>query len=42
MPALLPGIIMSTTPTDYNPIKQMRLQRFDGKLWTVFTDVIEE
>jgi branched-chain amino acid transport system substrate-binding protein len=30
---LLPGITVSTSPTDYDPIKQMRLQRFDGKDW---------
>jgi len=42
MPALLPGITLSTSPTDYNPIKQMRLQRFDGHQWVLVSDVIEE
>jgi branched-chain amino acid transport system substrate-binding protein len=35
MPSLLPGITLNTSPTDYNPIKQLRLQRFDGS-----TDII--
>ena len=35
MPALLPGISLNTSPTDYDPLKQMRLQRFDGDHWPV-------
>jgi ABC-type branched-subunit amino acid transport system substrate-binding protein len=42
MPALLPGISLSTSPTDYNPIKQMRLQRFDGHRWVLFTEIIQD
>jgi branched-chain amino acid transport system substrate-binding protein len=42
MPALLPGITLSTSPTNYNPIKQMRLQRFDGQRWVLHPIVIEE
>ena len=42
MPFLLPGITLSTAPTDYNPLKQMRLQRFDGKRWLVFGDIFKE
>jgi ABC-type branched-subunit amino acid transport system substrate-binding protein len=42
MPSLLPGISLNTSPTDYEPIKQMGLQRFDGQRWLMFTDVIEE
>jgi branched-chain amino acid transport system substrate-binding protein len=42
MPTLLPGITLSTSPTDYNPIKQMRLARFDGHRWVLFSNVIEE
>jgi branched-chain amino acid transport system substrate-binding protein len=30
---LLPGIRLNTSPTDYTPIKQMHLRRFDGKTW---------
>ena len=39
---VLPGITLSTSPTDYNPLEQMRLQRFDEKQWVLFTDAIEE
>jgi branched-chain amino acid transport system substrate-binding protein len=42
MPSLLPGITLNTSPTDYNPMKQMRLQRFDGHRWVLFSDLIEE
>jgi branched-chain amino acid transport system substrate-binding protein len=38
LPMLLPGITASTTPTDYNPIKKMRLQRFDGTQWVLFAE----
>jgi branched-chain amino acid transport system substrate-binding protein len=37
----LPGIKMSTTPDNYQPIKQMRLEQFDGRSWQTFGDVIE-
>ena len=33
LPMLLPGIRLNTSPTDYTPIKQMNLRRFDGKSW---------
>ena len=39
---LLPGITLNTSPTDYNPLEQMRLQHFDEKQWVLFTDAIEE
>ena len=42
MPALLPEISLTTSPTDYDPMKQMRLQRFDGNRWVLFSNVIEE
>jgi branched-chain amino acid transport system substrate-binding protein len=38
LPMLIPGITASTSPTDYNPIKQMRLERFDGEQWILFGD----
>lgn len=37
---LLPGITVNTGPADYHPVKQMQLQRFDGKSWDLFGDVI--
>jgi len=39
-PMLLPGIQVSTSPTDYHPIKQMQLSKFDGKTWVRFGEVI--
>jgi branched-chain amino acid transport system substrate-binding protein len=35
-PMLLPGITATTSPTDYFPIKQFQMQRFDGKEWVAF------
>jgi ABC-type branched-subunit amino acid transport system substrate-binding protein len=35
-PMLLPGITATTGPTDYFPIKQFQMQRFDGKEWVPF------
>jgi branched-chain amino acid transport system substrate-binding protein len=40
MPMLLPGITLSTSPTDFAPIKQMQLEKFDGTTWKLFGDVI--
>ncbi|MGB6542318.1 MAG: ABC transporter substrate-binding protein [Xanthobacteraceae bacterium] len=42
MPSLLPGITLNTSPTDYDPIKQMRLQHFDGHRWVLFTEIIQD
>jgi branched-chain amino acid transport system substrate-binding protein len=41
LPLLLPGIKLKTTPTDLRPIKQMRLVRFDGTRYVLFSDVLE-
>jgi branched-chain amino acid transport system substrate-binding protein len=40
LPLLEPGITITTGPKDFYPIKQMRLQRFDGKRWVPFGDAI--
>jgi ABC-type branched-subunit amino acid transport system substrate-binding protein len=40
LPSLLPGIRINTGPTDHYPIEQLRLNRFDGKQWVLFGDVI--
>ncbi len=37
---LLPGITINTSPTNYHPVRQMQLQRFDGKSWVLFGDVL--
>jgi branched-chain amino acid transport system substrate-binding protein len=33
IPLLLPGITLNTSPADYQPIKELRETRFNGKLW---------
>ena len=40
LPMLLPGIKVSTGPTDHMPVKQMQMMRFDGKQWVRFGDVM--
>jgi branched-chain amino acid transport system substrate-binding protein len=39
-PLLLPGIRLKTSPADLRPIKQMRLVRFDGERYVLFSDVL--
>jgi len=41
LPMLQPGITINTGPTDYEPIKQLRLVRFDGETWAPFGEVME-
>jgi branched-chain amino acid transport system substrate-binding protein len=40
LPMLLPGIKVSTSPTDYYPVQQLQLMRFDGKRWVRFGDLV--
>ena len=40
LPMALPGIVVSTSATDFAPIKQMQLQKFEGKTWKLFGEVI--
>jgi branched-chain amino acid transport system substrate-binding protein len=40
LPMLLPGITLSTSATDFAPIKKMQLERFDGTTWKLFGEVI--
>jgi len=40
LPLLLPGIRLKTTPSDLRPIKQVRLVRFDGERYVLFSDVL--
>jgi branched-chain amino acid transport system substrate-binding protein len=42
LPMLLPGIKINTSPTNYHPLRQLKLARFDGKHWVGFGDVIGE
>ena len=38
--AALPGITINTSPTDFAPIQQMQMARFDGKTWQVFGEIL--
>ena len=42
LPMLLPGIRVRTSPTDYYPIKQLQLARFDGTAWRLFGDILSD
>src|SRR5437588_4513639 len=36
VPMLLPGIKINTSPTDFAPVKQVQMGKFDGKQWQLF------
>jgi ABC-type branched-subunit amino acid transport system substrate-binding protein len=38
LPMVLPGIKIGTSPTDYRPMKSMRLSQFDGKMYQLLPD----
>ena len=40
VPLLLPGITVSTSPTDFYPIQAVQLQRFKGETWELFGEVM--
>ena len=40
LPMALPGIVVSTSATDFAPFKQMQLQKFEGETWKLFGEVI--
>jgi branched-chain amino acid transport system substrate-binding protein len=40
VPMLLPGITINTSPTDFAPVKQIRMGRFDGRRWQLFGPLI--
>jgi branched-chain amino acid transport system substrate-binding protein len=39
---LLPGITLNTSPSDYRPIKQLQMERFDGERWELFGPVLSD
>jgi branched-chain amino acid transport system substrate-binding protein len=41
-PMLLPGIKVNTSPTNYRIYNQLQLEKFDGKRWVQFGEVIGE
>ncbi len=40
VPMLLPGITVSTSPTDYYPLQAVQLSRFKGETWELFGDIM--
>lgn len=42
LPMLLPGIEVDTGPADYLPYQSVRMQRFDGKSWSLFGELISD
>ena len=41
LPLFIPGIKAETSPTDYHPIQQMQLVRFDGERWAPFGEIYD-
>jgi branched-chain amino acid transport system substrate-binding protein len=41
LPMLLPGIKLNTSLTDFYPIEQEQLARFDGERWVLFGDLYD-
>jgi branched-chain amino acid transport system substrate-binding protein len=41
LPMLLPGIKINTSPTDFFPFEQLQMQKFDGKEWKTFGEIID-
>jgi branched-chain amino acid transport system substrate-binding protein len=40
VPMLLPGISINTSPTDFAPVKQIQMAKFDGERWQLFGPLI--
>jgi branched-chain amino acid transport system substrate-binding protein len=41
IPMLLPGVVVNTSDTDFFPIEQGRLIKFDGKEWVPFGGILD-
>ena len=42
LPMLLPGIKVNTSPSDYYPVEQMQLMRWNGKQWVRFGGLLSD
>ena len=40
LPLLLPGITVSTSPTDFYPVQAVQMTRFKGETWELFGEVM--
>ena len=41
VPVLLPGIKIDTSPTNHHPVRAMQLEKWDGKKWVLFGDILQ-
>jgi len=41
IPVLLPGLKINTSPTNHHPVRAMQLEKWNGKSWVLFGDVIQ-
>jgi branched-chain amino acid transport system substrate-binding protein len=41
LPMLLPGMEINTSPTDFFPIDQMQMERFNGESWELFGPLMD-
>jgi branched-chain amino acid transport system substrate-binding protein len=41
LPMLLPGVKINTSPTDFYPIEQEQLAKFDGERWVLFGEIFD-
>jgi len=41
LPLLLPGIKVNTGPTDFYPLEQEQLAKFDGERWVLFGEIYD-
>jgi branched-chain amino acid transport system substrate-binding protein len=41
LPLLLPGIKVNTSPTDFAPIEQEQLAKFNGEKWDLFGELFD-
>ena len=41
LPLLIPGIKVNTSPTDFAPIEQEQLAKFDGERWVTFGEILD-
>jgi len=39
-PMVLPGMRINTSPTNFSPIRQMQLAKFDGQSWQLFGELL--
>ena len=37
---LLPGIKVNTSPTDFYPLEQLQLMKFEGESWKLFGPIL--